>query len=119
MSNSEPTAAQQGQKPLTPLELEVLTAGMLLMARGQAEFYGYDLASHLEDNGGAYRRTGFSNLYRTPDRLEKRGLLASNWDLESPRPRRVYKLTGLAQQLMAEPSLVPVAVRLTPRLVVP
>jgi DNA-binding PadR family transcriptional regulator len=92
---------------------------MALMSRGQPEFHGYDLASHLEDADGAYRRTGFSNLYRTLDRLEKRGLLVSQWDLEGSRPRRVYRLTGLAEQLMAEPSSLPVATRLTPRLVIP
>src|SRR5260370_31363728 len=105
-------------RPLTPLELEVLTAGLVLMSRGQAEFYGYDLASHLEDADGAYRRTGFSNLYRTLDRLEAKKLLASRWVLDGPRPRRVYQLTGLAEQLMAEPPAVPVAPRLTPRLVI-
>jgi DNA-binding PadR family transcriptional regulator len=103
-------------RPLTPLELEVLTAGLVLMARGQSEFYGYDLASHLEDANGAYRRTGFSNLYRTLDRLESMKLLTSRWDLSGSRPRRLYEVTGLARQRMAEPSSA-AARGMTPRLV--
>jgi len=40
--------------------------------------------------------------------LEKRKLLISKWDMEGPRPRRIYQLTGLAEKLMSEPSAVPV-----------
>ena len=105
-------------RALTALELEVLTAGLALMSRGKAKFYGYELASHLEDTDGAYRRTGFSNLYRTLDRLEAKNLLTSRWDLGGPRPRRVYQLAGLAEQLITEFSAAPVTSRLTPRLVI-
>ena len=92
---------------------------MLLLARKQSEFYGYDLASHLEDADGAYRRTGFSNLYRTLDRLEKKKLLESRWDLDGARPRRAYHLTGLGQQVLAGASSPAVMARLNPRLVIP
>ena len=107
------------ERPLTPLELEVLTAGLILVARGQSQFYGYELASHLEDADGAYRRTGFSNLYRTLDRLEARKFLSSRWDLSGPRPRRLYQVTGLAAQRMSEPSALSLIPRLTPRFVIP
>jgi Transcriptional regulator PadR-like family len=103
--------------PLTPLEVDVLAAGLKLMERGQAEFYGYALASHLEDGSGAYRRTGFSSLYRTLERLEARKFLTSRWDLTSPRPRRLYQLTEDAAQLVQRG--VPVVQRLSPRLVIP
>jgi len=89
-------------RSLTRLEREVLTIAFAMMTRGQIEFYGYDLASHLEDVDGAYRKTGFSTMYRTLDRLEARKLLASRWDLNSNKPRRVYQFTDLGKQFISE-----------------
>jgi DNA-binding PadR family transcriptional regulator len=83
-----------------------LAAGQTLKDGGRSSFYGYDLASYLEDADGAYRRTGFSNLYRTLDRLESRKLLSSMWDVNGPRPRRVYQLTALGEKVLVEPSQV-------------
>ncbi len=102
---------------LTPLELEILQAALLLEARGTAEFHGYDLAANLEDQDGAYRRTGFSTLYRALDRLDRRKLLASRWNLSGPRPRRLYHVNGQeARQAIATSTRT--AARPTPRLVI-
>lgn len=51
--------------------------------------YGYSLVQRLADNGLPVEQ---SSLYPLLRRLEKQGLLKSEWSLIETRPRRYYKL---------------------------
>jgi len=110
---------------LMPFEAMLLCAGLELRARGSAEFFGYQVAKHLEDTDGAYRASGYGTLYRTLDRLEEAGMLESH--RESPeiaeaerRPRRrLYRVTPIGERALGSAARVPVASRFAPRLVLP
>jgi PadR family transcriptional regulator PadR len=92
---------------LFPLELAILTAGLDLYARGDAEFYGFEVAKRLADAAGARRLTGYGSLYKALARLEDLELLRSRW--EDPtvaerehRPRRrLYQVTPAGEHAVA------------------
>jgi DNA-binding PadR family transcriptional regulator len=107
---------------LTQLESALLYAGLNLQAKGEPEFFGYQIGRLLEDIHGAYRATGYSNLYRALDGLEDRGFLRSRLEPEdiaeqARRPqRRLYHVTGEGARAHAEAARVPVSQRFIPRL---
>lgn len=53
--------------------------------------YGYSLVERLTAEGMDIDR---NTLYPLLRRLEKQGLLESEWNVEESRPRRYYKLSG-------------------------
>lgn len=65
--------------------------------------YGYSLVSVLEEKGIGIEP---GTLYPLLRRLEKQGLLVSQWDTNEARPRKYYMLSPLGQevyrQLIAE-----------------
>ena len=66
------------------LVLSVLAAGPL---------HGYAVVSELRRRSGGELEMAEGTLYPALHRLERGGLLASEWDEEAPRRRRVYRLT--------------------------
>lgn len=77
----------------------VLLACLLIL---RSPGYGYGLLERLEEAGVD---VDANTLYPMLRRLEKQGLLTSEWDTEGTRPRKYYATSDdgveLARQLMA------------------
>ena len=90
---------------LLPLEAEILDAGLRLRRGGNDAFHGFALAKVLAGEGSTL--TAHGTLYKALGRLEKAGLLESEWEdaaaAESEgRPRRrLYTVTGAGQLALA------------------
>ncbi|WP_345801486.1 helix-turn-helix transcriptional regulator [Microbacterium sp. AZCO] len=90
---------------LLPLEAEILDAGLRLRRSGDEHFHGFALAKVLAGDGSTL--TAHGTLYKALGRLEKAGLLESEWeDAEAAgdegRPRRrLYSVTGAGQLALA------------------
>src|SRR5690606_40990510 len=61
--------------------------------------YGYALLSTLESAGF---EVDANTLYPLLRRLEKQGLLASEWNTEESRPRKFYVLTAAGREVRSE-----------------
>ncbi len=61
----------------------------VLMTTGEP-VYGYSLVSILQDKGVIIEH---NTLYPLLRRLEKQGLLSSQWDTAESRPRKYYQIT--------------------------
>lgn len=61
--------------------------------------YGYSLTQRLEELGMPVDQ---STLYPLLRRLEKQGLLDSDWALEESRPRRYYVLSAQGRQVLEQ-----------------
>lgn len=60
--------------------------------------YGYSLVSGLEEHGISIDA---GTLYPLLRRLEKQGLLSSEWDVDQTRPRRYYVLNETGTDMLA------------------
>ena len=61
--------------------------------------YGYSLVSGLEEHGISIEA---GTLYPLLRRLEKQGLLSSEWDVDQSRPRRYYILNEAGIAMLAK-----------------
>ena len=61
------------------------------------EQYGYSLMKLLEDQG---MQIDQGTLYPLLRRLEKQGLLASDWRVDGPRPRRYYIISLQGEEIL-------------------
>jgi DNA-binding PadR family transcriptional regulator len=61
--------------------------------------YGYALVQTLEEKGIAIDA---NTLYPLLRRLEKQGLLCSEWNTEEAKPRKYYKRTVYGDQIFTE-----------------
>lgn len=87
---------------------DVLTAHVAELRRGTVVLaclcvldearYGYALLSTLESAGF---EVDANTLYPLLRRLEKQGLLASEWNTEESRPRKFYVLTAAGREVRA------------------
>lgn len=59
--------------------------------------YGYSLSQSLAEQGVEIDQ---STLYPLLRRLEKQGLLESEWSVEGSRPRRYYVLSEMGQETL-------------------
>lgn len=88
-----------------PLEAEILDAGLRLRRAGDERFHGFALAKVLAGDGTTL--TAHGTLYKALGRLEKAGLLESEWEdaraaEDEGRPRRrLYTVTGAGQLALA------------------
>ena len=86
-----------------PIELSVLDAGIELRVRGALHFHGFLIAKEIKEREGARLLTAHGTLYKALDRMEKAGLLASEWEdpglaaLESRPRRRMYVVTAAGE----------------------
>jgi DNA-binding PadR family transcriptional regulator len=86
-----------------------LTKGLLDMIvldlLDQTPMHGYQLISRIRKTFGV--SFGASTVYPYLDRLEKRGYLKSEWNMNSSRPQKVFTLTKDGQTVLnfAEGSL--------------
>ena len=84
---------------LLPLEESILEVGLRRLRDGEPEFYGFAVATELDDDGR--RLTAHGTLYKVLERLERDGLLTSRWEdadeLDVSRPRRrLYQVSDKA-----------------------
>lgn len=84
-------------------ELRRGTVVLACLSTLRSPHYGYGLLETLEAAGFS---VDGNTLYPLLRRLEKQGLLTSEWNTDEPRPRKFYRVspegTALFETLMAE-----------------
>jgi DNA-binding PadR family transcriptional regulator len=78
-------------------ELRRGTVVMAVLATLSRPSYGYALLETLADRGFA---TDANTLYPLLRRLEKQGLLTSEWNTEDSRPRKFYRASAAGESLL-------------------
>lgn len=74
------------------LELRRGTLVLSVLCQLSARTYGYSLVQQLSDSGVTIEA---NTLYPLLRRLEKQGLLKSEWETSGSKPRKYYVLTDL------------------------
>lgn len=99
----------RGRRPgLLPLEVSILETGILLRQEGISEFHGFLAASRMREAEEARMLTARGTLYKALDRLERSGMLSSEWEapeiaLTEGRPRRrLYRVSPLGEAALRE-----------------
>ena len=99
---------------LLPLEMSILQCGIDLAVRGAPLFHGFMIAKEIKDREDAKLLTAHGTLYKALDRLQKSGLLESDWEdplvaAQEGRPRRrFYHVTAAGQAaLVQSPHVTP------------
>jgi PadR family transcriptional regulator PadR len=79
-----------------------LTKGLLdmivLQFLDEQPMHGYQIISKIRKSFGVY--FGPSTVYPLLSSMETKGYVSSDWNMESERPRKVYKLTSEGQNLL-------------------
>ena len=78
-------------------ELRRGTLALTVLSQLEEEQYGYSLIQLLTEQGLEIEQ---GTLYPLLRRLEKQGLLDSEWSVEGPRPRRYYVLSEMGQEAL-------------------
>lgn len=93
--------AEAPDNPLSKLELELRRGVLVLAVLSQLREarYGYSLRQALAERGMPIEE---GTLYPLLRRLEKQGVLASEWRIEDGPPRRYYRLNDAGEALLAE-----------------
>lgn len=66
--------------------------------------HGYQIINTIRKRHGIY--FGASTIYPLLQKLEKKGLVQSTWDLSTDRPRKPYTLTKLGQATLEKQEVV-------------
>jgi hypothetical protein len=88
---------------LIPIELSILDTAIELRVRGAPFFHGFMIAREIKEREHARLLTAHGTLYKALDRMEKSGLLASEWEdpvvaAQEGRPRRrFYSVTAAGE----------------------
>jgi DNA-binding PadR family transcriptional regulator len=61
--------------------------------------HGYQIIMRIRKSFGVY--FGPSTIYPLLGALEKKGFVSSEWNMDSERPRKVYRLTNEGQSLLS------------------
>lgn len=79
------------------VEMKRGTMTIIVLTQLQTKQYGYSLLTVLEE-----KKTGIEagTLYPLLRRLEKQGLLQSEWDTTESRPRKFYQLSTLGKEVL-------------------
>lgn len=94
------------QGRLLHIEEAILDVALTLKAQGSGGFHGFAVAKLIREAQGARRLTAHGTLYKALGRLERAGLLRSEWEhpeiaAQEGRPRRrLYQVTDLGQTAM-------------------
>jgi DNA-binding PadR family transcriptional regulator len=75
--------------------------GMLLSILGREPLHGYAIAQALSARSGGVFELPEGTIYPALHRLERGGLLASEWSTASGRRRRIYRLTARGRRAAA------------------
>ena len=92
---------------LLDIEEAILDAGITLKAQGSVSFHGFSVAKLIQKTHDSRRLTAHGTLYKALGRLERAGLLASEWEnadlaADESRPRRrLYSVTDLGATSLA------------------
>ena len=92
---------------LLEIEEAILDAGITLKAQGSADFHGFAVAKMIQETHDKRRLTSHGTLYKALGRLERAGLLTSEWEdadlaTDEGRPRRrLYRVTDLGESSLA------------------
>lgn len=78
------------------LELRRGTVVLSVLSQLSAPKYGYSLVQKLEEKGIPVEA---GTLYPLLRRLEKQGLLNSEWETSGPKPRKYYALSAEGQKV--------------------
>jgi DNA-binding PadR family transcriptional regulator len=81
------------------LELRRGTLVLSVLTQLRRPMYGYSLIQSLTDEGLSIDQ---GTLYPLLRRLEKQGLLSSDWSVEESRPRRYYVLSPDGVKVLAD-----------------
>ena len=81
------------------LELRRGTTVLSVLCQLSAPTYGYSLVQDFSDNGVPIEA---NTLYPLLRRLEKQGLLKSEWETTGTKPRKYYMLTDLGTEVFKE-----------------
>lgn len=105
---------------LLELEETILELGLRRLRDGEPEFYGFALATELDDAAGR-QLTAHGTLYKVLERLERDGLLISRWEqpeeFDEPRPRRrLYHVSDQAEGALRTSRSLQQAAVLRPKL---
>lgn len=72
---------------------------MIILQFLQTEpMHGYQVITKIRKNFGVY--FGPSTVYPLLGTLEKKGYVASEWNMDSERPRKIYSLTNDGQSML-------------------
>ncbi len=71
-----------------------------LLAEGRK--YGFQIIKELKDRSGNYLVLKEGTLYPALHRMEKRGLIVSEWTVEEDKPRRYYAITPAGEAALAQ-----------------
>lgn len=82
------------------LRLELRRGILVLAVLSQMDTarYGYNLIQHLTEQGLEIEE---GTLYPLLRRLEKQGLLESEWEVGEARPRKYYRISSLGRDVLA------------------
>jgi PadR family transcriptional regulator, regulatory protein PadR len=86
---------------LSPLE------EIILMALLERQLYGLEIVRAVEEGSEGRRKLGFGSLYPTLHKLQRKGLVKSQWGEETPEERagarrRYYETTALGRKTLKE-----------------
>ncbi len=79
------------------LELRRGALPLAVLAQLREEHYGYSLRRELNNKG---LEIDEGTLYPLVRRLEKQGLLTSEWRFDDKRKKRYYRLSGLGDEVL-------------------
>jgi DNA-binding PadR family transcriptional regulator len=97
--------------------VSILQCGIDLAIRGAPHFHGFLIAKEIKDREDARLLTAHGTLYKALDRLQRSGLLKSEWEdplvaAQQGRPRRrLYRVTAAGEAALAR---APESARSTP-----
>lgn len=85
---------------VSSISLEIRRGTIIISVLSQLKEpqYGYSLVQRLDEKGLAVDP---GTLYPLLRRLEKQGLLSSNWEVDAARPRRYYILSATGYSVLA------------------
>ena len=95
---------------LLPIEIGILEAGIRLRMDGVAHFYGFLIAREIKERQEARLLTAHGTLYKALYRLQRSGLLESEWEdplvaAQANRPRRrLYWVTAAGEAALVPAS---------------
>lgn len=75
---------------------------LLLSALRPAPAHGYAIIEELRRRSGGTFALAEGTIYPALHRLERQGLIESEWSEASSRPRRVYRLTARGDRALGE-----------------
>lgn len=95
------TNASPHDELLENLRIELRSGCVILavLAQLRCEHYGYTLRKALTDTGLEIEE---NTLYPMLRRLEKQGLLASEWREENKRKKRFYQLSAIGERILRD-----------------